>query len=360
MRGRNMISGYQVRTVARRLLAASAAVLLLAMLFLQITDRPAQSATLGKSSLQMSIADVSATSTYQITFETNAPATVGSIRVQFCANDPFENTSCAAPGGLDISAANLIDQAGMTGFSVSSASTANELVLSRAAAPAAPGQSRYVLAGVTNPSSSGTYYARILTYASTDTSGPRTDFGAIAFQTLNSISITATVPPYLLFCVAVRITNLNCANAVGDFIDFGELSVAQSRRGTSQMLVASNASGGYNIAAIGNTLTSGNNVIAAIIAGDVSRPGTPQFGFNMRQNVAPAIGSDPAGPGLAVPAVAYNQPNVYRFTSGDTVAATSAPDDVRLFTTSYIANIPITQPAGVYVSTITYTCLANF
>jgi hypothetical protein len=36
------------------------------------------------------------------------------------------------------------------------------------------------------------------------------------------------------------------------------------------------------------------------------------------------------------------------------------PDDVRKYTATYIANVPNNQAAGIYVSTITYVCLANF
>jgi hypothetical protein len=92
----------------------------------------------------------------------------------------------------------------------------------------------------------------------------------------------------------------------------------------------------------------------------VSRPGLPQFGFNLRANSSPAGGSDPIGPGVGTPQAGYNQPNIYRFVNGDVIASTTAPDDIRQYTASYLVNVSAAQPAGIYVSTVTYVCLANF
>jgi len=42
------------------------------------------------------------------------------------------------------------------------------------------------------------------------------------------------------------------------------------------------------------------------------------------------------------------------------VASSVTSDDMRLYTMSYIANIPVGQAPGQYSTTITYVCLANF
>jgi hypothetical protein len=335
-------------------------VVIIAGLGTHMLFRPASGAELGYRSLQLSNANAGQTADYALTFQLSNTNLVGSIVIQFCSNDPFPGTACTPPGGFDASGAVLDSQAGMSGFVIDSASTSNQIILSRPPTTASVGESRYVLNSITNPSSPGTYFARVQTFATDDASGAASDHGGIAFQVNNGVTITATVPPYLIFCTGLTITGFNCVNAQGDYIDLGELSSSQSRRGTSQMLVATNASGGYNISYQGTTLTSGNNVIAGITGGDVSRPGTPQFGFNLRANAAPAVGSDPAGPGTGVPLATYGQPNVYRFGSGETLVSNPQPDNLRLFTASYVTNVPSSQSAGVYVSTLTYICLANF
>lgn len=315
---------------------------------------------MGDLSLTLSDDTVTSEAVYKFNFTTVTPGTVGSIRLRFCAEDPLVASPCTPPGGLSVNSAVLDQQSPAEGFSISPASGNNELILTRtpSALPSTPLE--FVFSGVTNPSSSGSYYVRLQTFASNDATGNFSDYGGIAFAIVNGVGITATVPPYLTFCTGTSIPDYNCASATGDFIDFGELSTSAARSGSSQMLVATNAELGYNVTLAGSTMASGSNVINAITTADVSRPGTSQFGMNLRSNVAPRVGTDPDGPGLATPTAAYNTPDRYQFNNGDIVIAWPTTDDVRRFTASYIVNVPVGQAAGVYVSTITYICLANF
>ncbi len=321
---------------------------------------PAYGAQLGNRSLQLSRNVISTSSEYQLSFNLATAGPLGSILVQFCSNDPFPGTACVPPGGFNDSSAVLASQTGPTGFSISPTSTANELILTRLPLPEPIGPASYDFSGIINPSSPGSYFVRVQTFATPDASGPASDYGGIAFYINNELSISAEVPPYLVFCTGITIGGFNCANASGDYIDFGELSSKRTGSGSSQMLAATNADGGYNVTVDGTALTSGNNVIAALTNSDVSRPGVAQFGFNLRANAAPSIGNDTTGPGTSTTEPPYSQPNIYRFAPGDSLVVASKPDDVRKYTASYIANVPSSQPPGVYVSTITYICLANF
>jgi hypothetical protein len=313
-----------------------------------------------RRSLQLADNRPGVSAVYKVGFTVGTPGTLGSIRVQFCSNNPVINAACTPPAGFDVSGASLVSQAGETGFAIGSGTTANVLILSRPPAASTAQPVSYELAGVTNPSGEGSYYARVQTFAAADASGPATDFGGLAFSINQVLSITAEVPPYLTFCTAVTIDSLDCASASGDYINFGELSFRRASRGQSQLLVATNAANGYAISASGPTLTSGNNIIQALTAPDVSRPGTSQFGINLRANVSPAVGADPNGLGSGSPTAGYAIPNFYRFLSGDTVAGSPVPDDYRRYTVSYVVNVPAGQPPGIYVSTFTYICLANF
>ncbi len=322
---------------------------------------PTYGAQLGNRRLQLSSAQIGASADYLVSFNLSSNGPFGSVVIQFCANDPFPGTSCTVPGGLTAASATLTSQTGPGGFTINtSASTANKLVLSRNPANALIGPVSFRFTNVTNPSAPGSYYARLQTFAGNDASGPASNDGGLAFAINNSLAISAEVPPYLIFCTGITIGNLNCANATGDYIDFGELSPNRTSSGSSQMLVATNAQDGYNVHIDGTTLTSGNNEITALTSSDVSRPGTPQFGFNLRANSTPASGVDPSGPGTGTPLGIYGQPNSYRFVPGDTIITHAAPDNLRKFTASYIANVPRTQAPGIYVSTLTYICLATF
>ncbi|HET7827693.1 MAG TPA: hypothetical protein VFK97_02395, partial [Candidatus Saccharimonadales bacterium] len=123
---------------------------------------------------------------------------------------------------------------------------------------------------------------------------------------------------------------------------------------------ATNAGNGYSIYMQGTTLTSGNDVIDALSSPSIATAGTNQFGLNLRSNLLPAVGQDPAGPGTGLPTTDYNQPDRYKFVSGDVIASSSTTEDYRRYTVSYIADAGKTQPPGVYVSTITYVAVGNF
>lgn len=321
---------------------------------------PTFGAELGPRSLQLSEADVSATSDYQLTFDTSTAGTLGSVDVQFCANDPLLDDVCTVPSGLDVSGATIVDQDGPGDFTIDPATTANDLKLTRTPSNVAVGTIRIDFTNVINPDTAGSYYARVQTFASADGSGPASDYGGIAFAINNGVSINATVPPFLIFCTGVTITGLDCANANGDYIDLGELSETHASSASSQMLILTNSGSGYAITVNGTTLSSGVNTINALSANDVSRPGTSQFGFNLRTNTTPPDGDDPSGPGTAQPVANYNQPDSYRFNDGDTLVNISTIDNVRQFTSSYIVNVPHGQAPGIYVTTLTYIAVADF
>jgi hypothetical protein len=311
-------------------------------------------------SLQLSDSTPSAVATYNLSFVLPAAQNMGSIEIQFCSNDPLQGNICNAPTGLNASTAVLANLSGIANYVIGTGSNTNTIVLTSSTATLTSGPITLTLNNLTNPSSPGSYYARIQTFSSTDASGNATNFGGIAFAIESAINVSATVPPYLLFCTGITIPNYNCTNASGDYIDFGQLSTSLAGQGTSQMLAATNAASGYDISVYGTTLTSGVNTISAISPSDVNRPGTAQFGLNLKANNSPAGGLEASGNGSGAPLIGYNKPNFYQFNSGDNIASYFKPDYDRLYTASYIVNVPANQAAGVYVSTLTYICVATF
>jgi len=335
------------------------AVLLIVVFILAVT-LPASGAMLGPRSMTMSSSVISSQATYRFDFDLSTAGPLGSILIQYCTNTPEVNDPCVAPAGLSVANVALTTQSGAVGFSVAAGTNANTIVISRPVLPSAVGSVSYTFGGAVNPSSNGTYFTRIQTFASTNATGPASDYGSIAFAINNRLSISADVDPFLIFCAALTIPQLNCTGTVGDFIDFGELSSQRPASGSSQVFAATNAKDGYSVTVDGTTLTSGNNIINQIIFRDVSRPGTPQFGLNLRSNSSPSGGGEAVGPGVGAPTTNYNLPNFYQFNKGDIVIATDTPDDARRYSVSYIVNVPTNQASGVYVSTITYIALGSF
>lgn len=299
--------------------------------------------------------------TYDTSFIIPTTGTLGSIEIVFCSNSPLVDDTCTAPPGFDATGVTLSSQSGQTGFTVSSSSTANDIILTRPPANAGFGAVNYVLDGITNPSTGGALFARIYTFASSDASGSFTDFGGIALAIEGLLSINTEVPPFLIFCIGESISAFDCTTATEAFSDVGDLGPTVTRAAQHQMVVATNAQNGYATWASGGTMSSGNNTISPMgVAPGASIKGTSQFGMNLRANTNPTVGQDPQGPGVGTVTANFDQPNKFYFHSGDMLASANDSDAYRKYTVSYIVNVPANQPGGVYSTTLTYTTLANF
>lgn len=302
-----------------------------------------------------------AVSTHDFSFKvTQLGAPIGSIRFMFCSNSPIVGDACVAPAGLDASSATLDYQIGDTGFTIGAGSTASQIVLTRPAQLPSGGSSEYRFINIINPSAEGSYYVRLETFTSTDATGLNIEQGGVVFVITPSFTVTSIVPPYLKFCASVTISAYDCSTATSYFIDMGEFTATKAATASSELLVATNAGFGFSVSVTGTTMTSGNNVIPALVVNDASNPGTSQFGMNLRANTSPGIGVDPSGPGAAAVAPSYNIPNLFRFQNGDTIITSTGTSDNKKFTLSYVTNINSAQPAGYYTTTLTYICLANF
>ncbi len=326
----------------------------------QLIGRSAYGVPLGPRSLTLSSGTAGAKTDFVLRFTLSTPASLGSIEAEFCSNSPLFSEPCVIPVGLSLSNLQLTGQTGQTGFVLGPGSNAHTVVLSRPPAASVVGPISYTFANAVNPAQAGSYYVRLQTFVSSNATGAANDYGGIGYAVNNNLSISAEVPPYLIFCAAITIPTLNCDSANGNYINFGELSATRASFGTSQLLSSTNAKDGYSVTLAGTTLTSGNNAITALLASDVSRPGTAQFGLNLRANASPSGGDEPSGPGSGAPKGPYAQANFFQFQQGDIVASVPKPDLTRRYTASYLVNVPKSQAPGIYVSTVTYICLGNF
>jgi hypothetical protein len=296
---------------------------------------------------------------YNISFTLATSGALGSISIEFCSNSTFDTDPCDAPAGMSVSNAHLSSQSGISGFTLSTPNQ-NLLLLSRASTVTTAIPVGFVFSNITNPSDAGSDYVRIDTYASNNGTGPVTDLGGLAFSINNAVNVSATVPPYLLFCAGNSIQAFDCDTSSGNYLDLGGFSSTNTITGTNQLVAATNGQNGYNITVNGTTLESGNNTLAALTAPSSAQVGVNQFGINLRANTSPSSGSNPTGPGVGIPASDYNTPNEFKYNSGDVIASAPNADDYRKYTITYMVNIKQGDPVGVYSSTFTYIALANF
>jgi hypothetical protein len=195
------------------------------------------------------------------------------------------------------------------------------------------------------------------------------------------------MPESLVFCAGADILKTSgvpdCATATGGTISFDQLfSPTDTASAISKMAASTNAGFGYAITVNGPTLTSGSNTIAGIATPSASNKGVAQFGLNLRANTSAAAPGFPGTGSTASadidltsngtnlngrPSTDYATADTFKFVTGDVVAdsnfnttGNAEPSDSQIYTVSYIANVPGSQPAGSYVSTLTYICTPTF
>lgn len=306
---------------------------------------------------------------------------LGSIKFLYCTLPGAITDPCTPPPAMDLTTAALGNSTGAAFTGVGGA-TANSIYITRTPASSFVGGAVVEqLTGVKNPNDplnpNLTFFVRIATYASSDASDPTPiDTGTVAAATATPIQLNGTMPESLVFCTGKTVGTLNgvpdCTNTDASQIDFDKLfSPTDTAVASSQMAASTNAGAGYVITVNGSTLSSGGNTVTAMSSPTTSKHGISQFGMNLMANTTPAVGADvlPAAgaaggtyKGEAV--TGYNTANTFKFNSTDAVADSSAGgaggSDAQIFTVGYIVNVPGSQPAGQYATTLTYICTATF
>lgn len=315
------------------------------------------------------------------TFTLPSSSNVGSVEFKYCtlaAGVPVAS-DCTMPTGLVTTSATLDNETGTTGFTMVN-TTNGAPYLTRTSASVTPGIVTYQLGNVTNPSTTNqTFYVRVSTFVSTDATGAKTDTGTVAASTATQIVLDGIMPESLVFCTGEAIgvngsSVPDCATATPGAIIFNQLfSSTDTATARSQMAASTNAGSGYVITVNGPTLTSGANTIAGMGSTTAGVHGVSQFGLNLKANTTAtstvAVGLEVAtasnGTNFRGQAITgYNTIDQFKFTTGDPVANSAnggaGGTDAQIYTVSYMVNVPGSQPAGTYTTTLTYICTPTF
>ena len=280
----------------------------------------------------------------------------------------------------------FIDASATLGFEPSASATSGE-------------SAAFELVNARNPSTLGTFYARIYTYAdpahalgytlaNPSAGGPVIDAGGIALSTAELLTIESKVQERLTFCLFTD--NLSsaadyetCAKPAPDPVLLGDsngvLSPNQpSIANNTHYNITTNASAGATIRAKMSTLTAGSFIIDPI--GDVtpgdgesqgSSPGTEQFGFcTFTQSSSVTTDLTPLSPynhpdcenTIAGQAANNDQGAQFAFNEatlsappanpyGDAIASKPA-GDWSTGTIALLANIATTTEPGIYTTTM--------
>lgn len=351
--------------------------------------------------------------TYNVSFKPTSTATVGGILVDFCADSPIINsTSCTFPTSFTLGTS--VSVTGPTGFSTSTGSwvTTNSLQcgaaasnfqvleLTNATAQTPSGSStaiNFQINSVHNPSTTGTFYARIYTFdTAADTPNAATycptgttrgsgftgniDYGGVALSTVTQISITATVQETLTFCVSGGAITGTCGSLTAPTLTIGSgtpavLSTAGQGADAFTQLTT-NANGGVVVrmkatnACTNGGLTTAPPDIAGGCGSIKGAGGTSAATFDTATNcgsgvacfgmcVAPGSGvtADPNYTDSAngCPSASFNATSTYGMdgsgvtgTYGDPVYSTAGAVNAISSRLTFAARAANTTPAGVY------------
>jgi hypothetical protein len=313
---------------------------------------------------------------FQFTVPAVGNPNVGSIQFLYCTT---ASGTCTTPTGLVTTSAALGAETGATGFTIVNTTNGAPYLTRTASAINAGTTVTYRLDTIDNPTTTNqTFFVRLSTFASTNATGSPIDTGTVAASTATQILLDGTMPESLVFCTGGTVSTTagvpDCSTATAGTVSFNQLfSPTDTATATSQMAASTNAGSGYIITVNGATLTSGSNTISAMAASTTGVRGTGQFGLNLKANTVatstPAVGTEvaPAANGTnykGQAATDYNTVDNFKFASGNTVANSAnggaGASDAQIFTVSYIVNVPGSQAAGTYTTTLTYICTPTF
>ncbi|MGH7196043.1 MAG: hypothetical protein ACREGA_04685 [Candidatus Saccharimonadales bacterium] len=334
---------------------------------------------------------------YKVSFTPVTTGTVNSLVVAFCSNDPIPGDSCTAPSGMDLGSSPTVSgqSGGTAGLTTTTNSTANVLKLSGTGTNTSGTAVSFTISGVTNPSAgttTDTFYARILTYASAAGAGswasgiPGTyvDYGGIALSTTQELNITAKVQEEITFCLDVSATPITDCSGSNNAVTLGDTHGVLSTSGAfvnnkAQYYVQTNAGGKAAIRMIGPTLSSGANTIPALATLTTSNPGRSQFGMctfassGTTANLAVssnyndgtgncAATTNTAGTGATGgdhgAGFAFNSANTTS-TYGDQIATESA-GKYAVGTLAFLGNTSNTQVSGIYQTALNFIATGTY
>lgn len=320
------------------------------------------------------------TANHLMQFTVPSSTSVDAILFQYCttAAPVSGGIQCDAPTNMDATGAD-VGLNGGTDWTITN-QTASTVTMSGTATDLS-GVRSFRLDDVINTDDlNTTFFIRMTTYTG-GTGGTAVDAGTVAASTADPVVLSGDMPESLVFCTGETISAPggipDCTTATTANVAFDKLfTPVDTAFALSQMAASTNAGSGYAITAAGPTLTSGANTIGAIggtaeapILGKVGG----QFGLNLVENTVGGgyeiVGSADVAP--AANAVNYfgqaltnfNTDSSFAFdaTGLNTVAnSNSTGSDSQIFTVSYIVNVPGSQPAGTYSTTLTYICTPTF
>lgn len=222
----------------------------------------------------------------------------------------------------------------------------------------------FIAAGLTNPSTVDTgYYLRLNTYSNTNCSSGAIDNATVQFINTNGSTLSLTIDPSLSFTVNPVASAQSCNGttttqaSTATTIPFGNVTSASNGVVCQDLTAATNATNGYTIFArytgtpnngIGDDIDnhSGTNASPTTF----SSPGTEAYGYTT--NDSTLAGSNPTANRFTSPSQGWAAME----TTNREIAFQPAAAASTTFRIGHQVGISLTTAAGIYSTTIIYTC----
>ncbi|HSX33633.1 MAG TPA: hypothetical protein VLF91_04835 [Candidatus Saccharimonadales bacterium] len=365
-------------------------------------------------SIELSSSAAGATGqSYLVTFTPTTAAK--NVRIDFCSNSPLFSDSCTPPTSMDASGATFTNGSGFSGWAIATGNNASGnantgasfVTINNASAFSTGSSINYTLGNIKNPTTTGTFYARIYTYvaqsndygANATLPGTVADFGGIALSTANLISITAKVQETLTFCVSgISLSpSSDCTSATTPTLTLGHGTPAVLDQTTTDtasafMQASTNANAGVSIRmkssnSCANAGLSSNGGSTCNIPGQDNTaasaitPGTAAFGLYVADSTTSTT-TTPAvtGTGTVTPDGNYHNASHTNIgtgdlwygmdntsgsggvtsTFGDPIATSSAPLSLVNNQLVFGATASLTTQAGIYTVNESLICTGTF
>jgi hypothetical protein len=243
----------------------------------------------------------------------------------------------------------------------------------------------FTVSTVTNPSATGTFYARMILYDSAagdiDSYAPgsegntnATDYGGIALSTVNVISITAKVQETLTFCVSKADPTAGCGGVTAPTLTLGHgvneiLDDTATDTDTAFMQASTNAQSGINVRmknsnACGglsrNAGTTCEIAAAGATAVNIAAGVSALFGLRLTDGSSALAAQAPYAHATNYGMDNSTSGNQVTSTYGSLISASTVPLDDIENTFTFAATATVTTPAGLYSADMTILAIGTF
>lgn len=353
---------------SRLVLSGAVVVGALALALMPLANKALAVGQVTTRSIQMSSSHISDTSVSYLVQFTPQTTAAQSLVINFCQESPIPSATCTTPSGFSVASAGFTAGTGTANWATGTLGAGQYELTKNTGSNLGTSQVNFTITGVTNPSSTGTFYARIYTYSNTTYNGYTNstsigtpmDTGGFALAIVNYINVQATVQETLTFCVSKAAPGSACSGTTAPNLVIGNggspnvLDATAVYSDTAYTQISSNASTGVAVAmktaytCTGLSKDGGTTCpITGMGAFASMTAGTAKFGLNVADGTG-GTGTVSHNANYGTTAGSYGMGANVTSTYGDPIESSSAPTTNVNSLLTFAATAGSSTTAGIY------------